>query len=87
MTKGERKKREQKHRRQEIAEKVFKADLKALLLKHNAKIVAQSHGGAYCSSSVNLEIHIEDNEFEIGTTNDDWTTIEVNGTETLETGE
>lgn len=78
MTKGERKKREQKRRRQEIAEKAFKADLKALLLKHNAKIVAQSHGGAYFSSTVDLEVHIEDNEFEIGTTNDDWTMIEVN---------
>lgn len=83
MTKGERK----KQKRQETAEKAFKADLKALLLKHNAKIVAQSHGGAYCSSSVNLEIHIEDSEFEIGTTNDDWTTIEVNGTASFETEE
>ena len=81
MARGEARKRAQKIKRWEGEEKAFNRDLNALLLKHKAKIVARSHGGAYCSSDVSLVVHIGDQSFEIGEDNLNGDLITVNGTE------
>lgn len=87
MTKAEKRKQEQQRKRWTQEEKAFNADLNALLFKHKAKIEARSHGGAYCSSTVSLEVHIGENEFEIGVDNNDMDVTTVYWREPPETEE
>jgi hypothetical protein len=66
MTKAEKQAKEKLRKLHAAQEKAFLLDLREVLVKHNAKIVAKSYGHAYCSSSVEIEVWIDKNQFAVG---------------------
>jgi len=66
MTKAEKRAKEKLRKIHAAQEKTFLLDLREVLIKHKAKIIATSYGYGYGQSSAEVDAKIGDNRFALG---------------------
>lgn len=76
------KRKQAKLKREREERDSFQRELLSLLRKHNVTLVAESSGGAYCSSSVSLRAEREGDVFMEWEVSEDLTEARINDSQT-----